>query len=143
MKSTARAHWEGDLQDGGGRVTIASGVAGPMPVDWKARTEGKESFTTPEELLAAAHSACFSMALSNILSKQGHRPESLDTSATATFEKVNGARRITTMKLEVRGNVPGVSAADFAEAAEKAKEDCPVSQALSDDVAVSVEAELV
>lgn len=140
--STAHTRWEGDLQDGTGETRLTSGAAGPMATSWKARTEGAGDATSPEELIAAAHSACFSMALAGILSKKGHAPTFLETEASATFERGDGGFRIASMDLSVRGEVPGMSADEFAEAAETAKNDCPVSKALSGNVAIGVRSEL-
>lgn len=136
LDSTASTRWEGDLFTGGGTTTVASGAAGPLAVDWKARSEESGGKTSPEELIAAAHSACFSMALSNGLAKGGTPPTSLDVTATATFVPGTG---ITGMKLVVSGDVPGLDAAGFAEAANAAKDGCPVSQALKGNVPITLE----
>ncbi len=136
LDSTASAHWEGDLMSGSGRTTFASGAAGPLAVDWKARSEESGGKTSPEELIAAAHSSCYCMALSNALGKNGTPPASLDVTATATFVPGTG---ITTMKLVVAGDVPGLSDEQFAEFAENAKTGCPVSQALAGNVDISLE----
>ena len=141
LESTGRAHWEGDLMTGQGTATLDSGVAGQLRMTWKGRAEEHAAGTTnPEELIAAAHAACFSMALSNGLAKAGHPPTSLDVTATATFVAGTG---ITTMALQLTGNVPGISEADFQAAAEAAKDGCPVSQALKGNVEITVEATLV
>jgi osmotically inducible protein OsmC len=124
----ATAHWEGSLFDGAGRVSLDSSGLGTYDVTWAARTEEPGGKTSPEELIAAAHSSCFSMALSLGLAKAGTPPTSLDTSAEVTFQPGVG---ITGSKLTVRGVVPGMSAADFQAAAEDAKANCPVSQALA------------
>ena len=126
---TAKAHWEGSLLEGAGQVTLESSGLGTFDVTWAARTEAAASGrTSPEELIAAAHSACFSMALSHALAGAGTPPESLDTAAQVTFQPGEG---ITGIKLEVNGTVPGITAEQFAEAAETAKKNCPVSQALT------------
>ncbi len=143
LQSTARAHWEGDLVGGSGATSLSSGAAGPLPVTWASRTEDHAGRTSPEELIAAAHAACFSMALSNGLSQGGHPPTRLDTEAVATFEKTEAGFRLTTMALSVRGTVPGIEPAGFAEAAEAAKDGCPVSQALKGNVEISVAATLL
>lgn len=141
LDSTGRAHWEGDLMTGRGTATLDSGVAGPLEMNWKARSDEHGVGTTnPEELIAAAHAACYSMAFSNGLAKAGHPPTALDTTATATFVAGTG---ITTMVLKVTGDVPGISAEDFQAAAEAAREGCPVSQALKGNVDISLEATLV
>ena len=124
---TATAHWEGDLFSGSGRVALESSGIGTFPVSWPARAEEPGGKTSPEELIAAAHSSCFNMALSNGLAKAGTPPASLDTTAAVTFVPGPG---ITQVVLSVVGRVPGLSAEDFRQAAEEAKAGCPVSQAL-------------
>lgn len=136
LDSTASVRWEGDLMSGSGKATLASGVAGPLDVDWKARTEESGGKTSPEELIAAAHASCFSMALSGALARGGTPPVSLDVTATATFIPGSG---ITAMKLTVSGDVPGLSADGFADAANGAKENCPVSQALKGNVPITLD----
>lgn len=124
---TATAHWEGTLMEGSGRVTLESSGLGTYDLTWASRAESPEGRTSPEELIAAAHSSCFSMALSLDLAQSGRPAESLDTSAEVDFVPGTG---ITEVRLRVRGTVPGMSAEDFVAAAEGAKEGCPVSQAL-------------
>lgn len=136
LDSIASTHWEGDLMSGAGTTTLDSGAAGPLAVDWKARSEEHGQKTSPEELIAAAHSACFSMALSNDLGKAGTPPSSLDVTATATFVPGEG---ITSMVLVVTADVPGLDAEGFRAAAEAAKDGCPVSQALAGNVPISLE----
>jgi osmotically inducible protein OsmC len=128
LDSTGRAHWEGDLTGGSGTATLDSGAAGPMEVTWKARSEAHEGLTSPEELIAAAHAACYSMAFSARLGKAGGTGIVLDTEATASFVPGEG---ITGIALKVRGSAEGVSDDDFLSMAEDAKENCPVSQALA------------
>ncbi|MEV6525653.1 OsmC family peroxiredoxin [Longispora sp. NPDC051575] len=129
---SAKTHWEGSLLKGGGSVELASSGIGTFEVTWAARTEPDASGrTSPEELLAAAHSACFSMAFSNILDKAGHAPESLETSAVVGFQPGVG---VTGSALRVRGVVPGLSEDEFVALAEQAKVNCPVSQALSVEI---------
>jgi osmotically inducible protein OsmC len=130
MPTTRRAttHWEGSLLEGAGRVTLESSGLGTYDVTWASRAEDPNGRTSPEELIAAAHSSCFSMALSNGLAKAGTPPEALDTTADVTFQPGEG---ITGVHLTVRARVPGLSADDFAAAAETAKESCPVSKALT------------
>lgn len=125
---TAAAHWEGSLFEGAGRVSLESSGLGTYDVSWPARTEEPNGKTSPEELIAAAHSSCFNMALSNTLAKAGTPPTSLDTTADVTFQPGEG---ITGVALSVRGVVPGMSAEDFEAAAQEAKAGCPVSQALT------------
>jgi lipoyl-dependent peroxiredoxin len=133
--------WEGSLMEGSGTVTsVGSGALPQLPVTWTSRAESPEGRTSPEELIAAAHAACFSMALSNALAQAGNPPERLETSATVTFVPGTG---ITKSALTVKGRVPGVDEQAFREAAEGAKEGCPVSIALKGNVELSVEASLL
>jgi lipoyl-dependent peroxiredoxin len=125
---TAKTHWEGSLTEGAGQVTLESSGIGTYDVSWAARAEEPNGKTSPEELIAAAHSACFSMALSNMLNKAGNPPQALDTNADVSFQPGEG---ITGIHLTVVGAVEGMSAEDFAKHAEDAKANCPVSQALT------------
>ncbi len=125
---SATTHWEGSLFEGAGKVTLESSGLGTYDVSWPSRAEEANGKTSPEELIAAAHSSCFSMALSNGLAKAGTPPTSLDTSAEVEFTPGTG---ITGIKLTVRGVVDGMSEDDFVAAAEAAKTGCPVSQALT------------
>ena len=125
---TAKTHWHGNLSEGSGRVTLESSGLGTFDVSWPARTEEPNGKTSPEELIAAAHSACFSMQFSNVLAKAGTPPTSLDTSAEVEFTPGTG---ITGSKITVRGVVEGISNEDFVAAAEDAKVNCPVSKALT------------
>lgn len=138
-ESTASVTWQGDLASGRGTFTTGSGALGEHEVTWASRTERTAGKTSPEELIAAAHASCFSMALSSTLAKGGNPPEQLQVSATCTFVPGEG---ITTMKLDVTGRVPGIDAAGFQEAAEAAKEGCPVSGALKGNVEITLEARL-
>lgn len=140
---TADATWEGDLLTGAGRVRFGSGALPEVGVTWASRTEAPGGKTSPEELLAAAHAACFSMAFSNGLATNKTPPKRLDVKATATFDKVPEGWRVTTIDLTVRGSVPGIDAAKFAELAEAAKLGCPISQALKNNVQVHLTAALV
>jgi osmotically inducible protein OsmC len=137
----ASVTWNGDLMSGSGTVDeVGSGAFGPLQVSWAARTEeASGGKTSPEELIAAAHASCFSMALSSGLAKAGTPPERLQTSATVTFVPGTG---ITRVALSVRGTVPGIDAAAFREAAETAKAGCPVSKALAGVPEIVVDAEL-
>ncbi|NWF29317.1 OsmC family peroxiredoxin [Streptomyces sp. PKU-EA00015] len=131
MATTRQAHtvWEGSLLDGKGVVSLDSSGIGEYPVSWAARTEPPASGrTSPEELIAAAHSSCFSMALSHALAGAGTPPARLETKADVTFQPGEG---ITGIHLTVVGTVPGLDQAAFAKAAEDAKANCPVSQALT------------
>ena len=125
---TANAHWEGSLLEGKGRVSLDSSGIGAYDVSWPARAEEANGVTSPEELIAAAHSTCFSMSLSNELTKAGHSVDVIDTSADVTFQPGTG---ITGIKLTTRAKVPGLSAEEFATFAEGAKTNCPVSAALT------------
>jgi osmotically inducible protein OsmC len=139
----AEATWSGDLFNGSGTVRAATtGLFTDLPVSWASRTEAPAGRTSPEELLAAAHASCFSMALSNGLAKAGHAPERLDVAAEVTFEKQDAGWTVTRSMLTVRGRVPGIDAAAFREAAEAARDGCPISRALKGNVELSVEATL-
>ena len=127
VQSSADATWTGDLTGGSGTVRPASGSFGEVTLTWRQRAETRESGTSPEELIAAAHAGCFAMALSAGLGKAGTPPERLDTSASVTFQPGEG---ITGIHLTVRGTVPGLDADGFRNAAEQAKVGCPVSKAL-------------
>ncbi len=142
MQSRATATWEGDLLTGSGTASLTSGVASGLPVSWPSRTEAANGKTSPEELIAAAHAACYSMAFANGLSGRGFPPVHLDTTADATFEKMEPGWRLTKMALNVRGNVPGISADEFQEAAAAAKDGCPVSNALKGNVEITIQAVL-
>ena len=136
---TANAHWEGSLLGGSGRVSLDSSGLGTFEVTWASRAEDPNGRTSPEELIAAAHSSCFNMALSNGLAKAGNPPAALDTRADVTFQPGEG---ITGIVLTVRAQVPGMSAEDFQAAAEDAKANCPVSQALT-GTTITLDAALV
>jgi len=141
MATTRIAHtvWEGELLKGTGVVTFDSSGIGDYPVSWPSRAEQANGKTSPEELIAAAHSSCYSMALSNGLTKGGNAPTRLETKAEVTFQPGTG---ITGIHLSVRGEVPGLDSAAFALAAEDAKKNCPVSQALT-GTTITLTAELV
>jgi lipoyl-dependent peroxiredoxin len=137
----AEVVWEGSLMEGSGTVTkTGSGALPELPVTWAARTESPDGKTSPEELIAAAHASCFSMALSGALAKAGNPPERLETSATVTFVPGTG---ITKSALTVSGRVPGIDEPAFREAAEGAKDGCPVSNALKGNVELSIDAKLI
>jgi lipoyl-dependent peroxiredoxin len=125
---TAEAHWEGSLFDGEGHVELVSSGLGGFDVTWASRAEEPNGKTSPEELIAAAHSTCFSMALANGLSNDGNPPISLDTRAEVTFEPGPG---ITGIKLTVTGVVPGITTEEFEAAAQEARVNCPVSKVLT------------
>jgi lipoyl-dependent peroxiredoxin len=136
---TANAHWEGSLLEGGGKVSLDSSGLATFEVTWASRAETPNGRTSPEELTAAAHSSCYSMALAHALAQAGTPPTSIDTRADVTFQPGEG---ITGIHLTVRGSVPGISAEDFATAAEGAKTGCPVSQALT-GTTITLDAALV
>ena len=138
LTSEATTLWFGDLQSGSGTTSLDSSDAGEFPVTWLARSEGQPGRTNPEELLGAAHSACYSMAFSSKLAEAGHAPESLQVTAAVTFQPGEG---ITGIHLLVSAKVPGLDADEFQKIAEDAKENCPVSQALG-GTTITLEASL-
>jgi osmotically inducible protein OsmC len=139
----AEATWSGALTTGSGNVSaISSGSFTSLPVSWAARTESSDGKTSPEELVAAAHASCFAMALSGALGRAGTPPDRLDVSAEVTFDKLEAGWRVVSSALTVRGVVPGMSREDFVAAAEATRDGCPISVALSGNVAMSVEATL-
>jgi lipoyl-dependent peroxiredoxin len=140
VEQRASCVWTGTLTEGEGRVSAeSSGLFADAPVTWKARSEEAGTTTSPEELLAAAHAACFSMALSNGLTKAGTPPERLEVTATATFQAGEGVR---SMALEVIGVVPGADETAFDQAAEAAKENCPISKAVTGIPSITLAATL-
>lgn len=138
VTSEATTSWKGSLFEGAGEVALETSNQGPFAVNWKARSEGSDSITTPEELIAAAHSSCFSMAFSNALAQNGTVADSIETTASVTFVPGKG---ITGSHLNVEAVVPGLSQEDFARLAAEAKENCPVSQALA-GIEITLEATL-
>ena len=137
---TAEVTWHGSLMDGSGTIDrVGSGAFGPLDVTWPSRAEEPAGKTSPEELIAAAHAACFSMALSHGLAQEGTPADELRTSATVTFVPGTG---ITAIALTVRGRVPGLDAAGFLEQAEGAKAGCPVSKALASVPEITLDASL-
>jgi osmotically inducible protein OsmC len=137
--SRADAVWEGDLTSGKGRVKVASGTFNEFPVTWASRADRSKGGTSPEELIAAAHAACYSMALSNGLKQAGYQPERLNTTAEVEFVPGKG---IASSTLTVRGHIHGIEAGEFEKLAEAAKDGCPVSQALKGNVELNLRAEL-
>jgi osmotically inducible protein OsmC len=136
----AEVTWQGDLMSGNGRIdSVTSGAVGGLDVSWPARAEEPEGKTSPEELIAAAHATCFSMALSNGLAQAGHPPDELKTSATVTFQPGEGIMKIA---LDVAGRVPGIDEGAFQQAADGAKQNCPVSKALTGVPEISLTARL-
>lgn len=142
VERTANAEWEGDLTGGSGTVSTESGVVRDATIKWSSRAEAADENTSPEELIAAAHASCVSMALAHGLAEAGTPARRLESQATATFDQVGDGFRMTTMRLQIRGQVDGLDEDGFREAAEQAKDNCPVSQALSEDVEVTVDASL-
>lgn len=138
VTSEAKTVWRGSLIQGSGDTHLASSGAGSFPVTWAARSEGSAGMTNPEELLGAAHSACYSMALSHALSQAGYPPESLDVTAAVTFVPGEG---VTGSHLLVVASIPGIDESTFHELAEGAKSGCPVSKALS-GITITLEASL-
>ena len=139
-KRQATTTWNGDLFSGSGTVTgNSSGVLNDLGVTWAARTEEPGGKTSPEELVAAAHSSCYAMAFSNTLAQEGHAPESLEVSATVTFVPGTG---VTKSELTVIGKVPGLSEDQFKEIAQKGEENCPISNLIRGGAEITVDASL-
>jgi osmotically inducible protein OsmC len=137
---TASVTWQGSLMEGSGRIdSVGSGALGPLDVTWASRAEDPQGRTSPEELIAAAWASCYSMALSHGLAGAGTPPSQLSTSVTVTFQPGEGIIR---GHIAVRGDVPGLDAAAFGEAAEGAKQNCPVSKALAGIPEVTLDAAL-
>ena len=140
---TANAVWNGDLVTGSGMITyVSSGVFSRLPISWAARTSAHNGKTSPEELLAAAHAACFSMAFSARLAKNGTPAESLDVKVDVTFDQVDGGWKVASSAIKVAGKVPGIDKATFERLADDAKDNCPISAAIRGNVELSVEATL-
>ena len=140
----AEAVWNGDLQSGNGTINyVTSGAFTRLPVTWASRTEDHNGRTSPEELIAAAHASCFSMAFAGQLARNSTPPTSLEVKAVVTFDKTDAGWKITRSELTVRGTVPGIEAAKFVELANAAKDGCPVSGALKGNVELAVDAALV
>jgi osmotically inducible protein OsmC len=138
---TATTKWDGDLAHGRGTISGASGALGELPVTWASRTERSDGKTSPEELVAAAHASCFSMALSHTLTQGGNPPDHLEVTAKVTLDQRDGNPTVTTSELTVTGTVPGIDQAAFAQAASDAGQNCPISRALA-GVEISVQATL-
>lgn len=142
-RRSATVTWTGSLAEGNGTVTAGTtGLFTDLPVSWASRTEAPEGRTSPEELLAAAHSSCFAMALAGGLARGGTPPDHLHVSSTVTFDKVGDQWTVTSSVLDVVGIVPGLDEAGFEAAAQTAKEGCPISRALAGNVELSVSATL-
>jgi osmotically inducible protein OsmC len=141
MQRRAEVTWKGNLIEGAGKLRVGSNAFPEQDVTFSARTEKQEG-TTPEELIAAAHATCFAMAFSNTLKQAGNPPEQLDVEAIASLDRVEGALKITEMQLNVKGNVPGLDAAQFEDLAKTAEGRCPVSNALRGNVEIKLNASL-
>jgi osmotically inducible protein OsmC len=140
---SAEVAWNGDLMSGNGTINyVSSGAFSRLPVSWASRTEDHNGRTSPEELVAAAHASCFSMALSAQLARNGTPGTKLDVKAVITFDKTDAGWRITRSDLQVRGAVEGIDEAKFVELANAAKDGCPISQALKGNVELAVDAAL-
>ncbi|MDP9232648.1 MAG: OsmC family peroxiredoxin [Actinomycetota bacterium] len=142
IERNAHATWEGDLRGGSGKFDVGSGAISGQEVTFASRFEEPGGKTSPEELIAAAHATCFSMALAGGLARAGHPPTRLETDGLVTLDQVDGAFRITSVKLSVRGEVDGLDEEAFRAAAEEAKEGCPVSNALADSIEITLDASL-
>ena len=139
----AEVLWEGDLLHGHGKIiSVGSGALGELPITWASRTERSDGKTSPEELLAAAHAACYAMAFSHTLAQAGTPAERLTVNATCAFEQVEAGFKVTTMDLDVRGKVPGLDQAGFDKVAQQAEQGCPISNALRNNVQIRVKAHL-
>jgi osmotically inducible protein OsmC len=140
----ATASWEGDLPTGHGEVSAGtSGVFTSLPTTWKARTEESDGLTSPEELLAAAHASCFSMASSNNLAKAGFPPERMDVTVEITGDRREAGWTVISSHITLRAKVPNVDEQTFRQAVEAAKDGCPISRALAGNVEMTLDASLV
>lgn len=143
IQRSATAVWNGTLFEGSGSFNVASGAISDQPVTWAARTESSGGKTSPEELIAAAHASCFSMALSNELAKNDTPAEQLTVTATADFDKTDAGLRILSITLDALGNVPGIDDSVFQEKADAAKTGCPISNALNPSITLTLNAKLI
>jgi osmotically inducible protein OsmC len=142
IERNAHATWEGDLRGGSGKFDVGSGAISGQEVTFASRFEEPGGKTSPEELIAAAHATCFSMALAGGLARAGHPPTRLETDGLVTLSQVDGAFRITSVNLSVRGEVDGIGEEAFRAAAQEAKEGCPISNALADSIEITLDAAL-
>lgn len=140
MQRNASAHWSGGLKDGKGTLTAPSGILKNTPYSFATRFESQPG-TNPEELVAAAHAGCFSMALSAQLGNAGMTAQAIDTTATVTLDKVEGGFAVTTVHLQVRAKIPGADKAKFDQAAKNAKEGCPISKLLNAKITMDAQLE--
>jgi len=142
-KRQATTTWNGDLMSGSGTLSGKSGALSDLGVTWAARTESSDGKTSPEELIAAAHSSCYAMALSNTLAQEGHAPESLEVTAVVTFDpQAEGGARVTKSELTVVGKVPGLSEDQFKEIAKKGEQGCPISNLIRGGAEITLDASL-
>ncbi len=143
VEKTATANWSGNLTEGSGTVTTDTGVLSNSAVSWASRTNESKQQTSPEELMAAAHAACYAMAFSNYLTTNYSAPQSLDVTAKVGFgPKEGGGMKVTHSHLTVNGKVQGMDQATFADAAKKAEAECPVSNAYRGNMEITVDAKL-
>jgi osmotically inducible protein OsmC len=143
IERSAEASWIGDLSSGSGMIEFTSGAFPNAPVTWASRTESSDGKTSPEELIAAAHSSCYSMALSNTLTTAGHKPDHLYVTATVGFgPKEGGGMEVKSSALNVRGKVPGIDQAAFEKLAAEGEQGCPISNALRGNIEITVTATL-
>lgn len=139
----ATTTWNGDLMSGSGTINGKSGALDALGVTWAARTESSDGKTSPEELVAAAHSSCYAMAFSNTLAQEGHTPESLEVTASVTFDtQAEGGARVTKSELKVVGRVPGISEEQFKEIAKKGEQGCPISNLIRQGAEITLDASL-
>ena len=138
---SATTEWDGDLAHGSGTVEVDSGAFDPFPVTWASRTQRSDGKTSPEELVAASHASCFSMALAHGLTEAGHAPDHLSVTAKVTLDQRDGAPTVTASELRVTGRVPGIDQAAFEQAASEAGRNCPIPRALA-GVEIAVTARL-
>ena len=140
IEKTGSAHWQGSLKRGKGTVSTQSGALKDTPYGYNTRFEG-EPGTNPEELIAASHASCYSMALSMILGEAGHDPDDVRTEATVTLDKDDSGFKVTKVDLVTRAKVPGIDQAGFDDAAQKAKEGCPISRLLNAEITLDARLE--
>ena len=138
----AQVEWDGGLIDGAGKLSLGTGVLEGVRVSWKARTEGGEPTTSPEELIAAAHASCYAMAFSHVLGQAGHSPERLNVTAEVVASLGAGGLKVTKSILRVRGRVEGIDQEQFVELARQGEAACPISNALRNNLEITVEATL-
>jgi osmotically inducible protein OsmC len=140
MKRTASARWEGSLKEGRGTMSSGSGAIAKLPYSFRTRFEDQPG-TNPEELVGAAHAGCFSMAFSAELGNAGFTPSSVATTATVTFEPVDGKPTVSSIHLDMTAKVPGIDAVKFQQIAEAAKQGCPISRLLKTNITLSAKLE--